>query len=124
MMYDTVDRVGVAWIRDGTAVPEFERAAPLRTMLSWYARGSDCELMHAATVGRSDGSVLLVGGGGSGKSTCAIACLESPLSFIADDYVIVSPDHPDPYAHSKPPHAVPAGAVQPDRRRPPPGDHG
>ena len=40
-------------------------------------------------VGKSDGGVLLLGPGGSGKSTTALACLGSNLGYLADDYCMV-----------------------------------
>ncbi len=44
-------------------------------------------LLHGAAVGRREGGVLLVGRGGSGKSTCAFASLTSDLLLAGDDYV-------------------------------------
>jgi hypothetical protein len=50
-------------------------------------------------VGTRDGGALLVGRGGSGKSTTALACLEAGLQYAGDDHCLVSID-PIPYAHS------------------------
>jgi hypothetical protein len=44
-------------------------------------------LLHGAAVGNLAGGVLLVGAGGSGKSTCALSSLASGLQYAGDDYV-------------------------------------
>jgi hypothetical protein len=43
--------------------------------------------------------VLLAGKGGSGKTTTALACLDSDLAYASDDYCLLAAD-PVPYAHS------------------------
>ncbi len=56
-------------------------------------------MIHAAAVGRPDGGVLLVGKGGSGKSTTALACLRSELVHAGDDYVLIA-GVPSPFVYS------------------------
>ena len=46
--------------------------------------------VHGASVGTPDGGVLLVGRGGSGKSTVALSSLGSELLYAGDDYVAVA----------------------------------
>ena len=46
-------------------------------------------LVHGAAVGYPSGGVLLVGAGGSGKSTCALSSLGSDLLYAGDDYIAV-----------------------------------
>lgn len=70
-------------------LPVWERAAPLRRILHWWATGQGLQLVHGAAVGTIDGGVLLVGRGGSGKSTCALACLEAGLLHAGDDYCLI-----------------------------------
>ncbi|MEO0770938.1 MAG: serine kinase, partial [Cyanobacteria bacterium J06649_4] len=43
--------------------------------------------------------VLLAGKGGSGKSSTALACLNSELVYASDDYCLVETD-PEPYVYS------------------------
>jgi hypothetical protein len=50
-------------------------------------------------VGLPDGGVLLVGKGGSGKSTSALVSLDSELRYAGDDYAMVSLS-PQPMVHS------------------------
>jgi hypothetical protein len=56
-------------------------------------------LLHAAAVGDADGVVLLVGDGGSGKSTTAVLCSLAGLGFLADDFCLLEPG-PLPRVHS------------------------
>ena len=48
-------------------------------------------LLHAAAVGDADGVVLLVGNGGSGKSTTSVVCSQAGLGFLADDFCLLEP---------------------------------
>jgi hypothetical protein len=59
----------------------------------------NCQYVHAGAVGNQTGSVLLAGQGGSGKSTTALACLNSPLFYISDDYCLLT-NEPEPYVYS------------------------
>jgi hypothetical protein len=60
---------------------------------------SGVQLTHAAAVGGANGAALLVGPGGSGKSTTALGCLRSSLRYLADDYCLVD-SSPEPVVHS------------------------
>ena len=98
-MLDVEQSSALYWIRDARRVPSWETAAPLRTVLHWWMGTRGRQLVHAAAVGTPAGGVLLAGKGGSGKSTTALACLESDLLYLSDDYTLLSAD-PMPYAHS------------------------
>lgn len=87
------------WARDGAALPWWEPAAPFRQILHWWLAERDLMLLHGASVGLTHGGVLLVGRGGSGKSTCALSSLESNLLYAGDDYVAVG-QSPVPYVSS------------------------
>ena len=86
------------WSADATALPLFVRASPLRLLWHWWLPVHSRFLVHAAAIGLPERGVLLAGKGGSGKSTTALACLDSDLLYVADDYVAVSLD--PPHAHS------------------------
>ena len=77
---------------DAETLPSWERAAPLRRVLHWWASDQGLQLVHAAALGDSDGGVLLVGPGGSGKSTTALACIGSSIGYAGDDYCLISLD--------------------------------
>lgn len=93
-LFDRQRRQGVYWVQSADDVPYFERAAPLRTMLSWGLSDLGLQSVHAAGVGRPDAGVLLAGRGGSGKSSTALRCLESGMGYLADDYCLISDSPP------------------------------
>jgi len=78
------------WTESAHTVPFWESAAPLRQIFHWWLSERGIGLLHGASVGTSSGGVLLVGRGGSGKSTSALSCLKSELLYAGDDYVAVS----------------------------------
>lgn len=99
-MYNSKENTALFWVRDATQLPYYETGAPLRDVFSWWAIRHGLQYAHAAAVGTKDGAVLLVGKGGSGKSTSALLCLDNPnLFYLGDDYVLISID-PIPYVYS------------------------
>lgn len=90
------------WCLDADGLPYWEHAAPLRLLLSWWLGSQGATLVHGASVGRPDGGALVVGRGGSGKSTTALVSLLAGLSYASDDYVIVERDFrgAGPFVHS------------------------
>jgi hypothetical protein len=56
--------------------------------------------MHAAAVGTDAGAVLLVGRGGSGKSTTALLALGAGLNYLGDDYCALNWQQPHPVVQS------------------------
>jgi hypothetical protein len=95
---DLESNVAVFWTPDSN-VPYWENGSPLRTILHWWLLSRGLQLVHAAAVGNSTGAVLIGGKGGSGKSTTALCCLESNLSYIGDDYTLLGLDS-GPVVHS------------------------
>jgi hypothetical protein len=93
--YDGERAKGWFWCRSAGELPFWEHAAPFRQVLHWWLPERGILLVHGAAVGDPEGGLLLVGRGGSGKSTCALATLTSPLSYAGDDYVAVDPG-PEP----------------------------
>ena len=75
------------WCRNAHELPFWEPAAPFRQIFHWWLPDRGALLLHAAAVGEPSGGVLLVGAGGSGKSTSALSCLTSELLYAGDDYV-------------------------------------
>lgn len=98
-LFDAQRNIALYWTRDGRTLPSYESAAPLRTLLNWWMRGHGYHLAHGAAVGTLDGGILLTGKGGIGKSTTALACLDSSLLYVGDDYVLVGAgDRPQVYS--------------------------
>jgi hypothetical protein len=77
------------WCQNANELPFWEPAAPFRQIFHWWLPDRGALLVHGAAVGQATGGVLLVGAGGSGKSTCALSCLTSDLLYAGDDYVAV-----------------------------------
>jgi hypothetical protein len=84
--------IGVYAVEDATRLPPWERACPLRALLTWWTSPQRLLLAHGAAVGSSDGAVLLAGPGGSGKSTTALACFADGWGYLGDDYVLLDVD--------------------------------
>ena len=83
---------------DDVAFPYWEVGSPFRFLLhEWFApRG--LQYVHAAAVGTARGGLLLVGKGGSGKSTTALLCTAAGLQYAGDDYCLIDPSRE--WAHS------------------------
>jgi hypothetical protein len=98
-MLDQQSGKALYWIPDAADFPFAERSAPLRMILNWWVGRRGGQVLHAGAVGRAQGGVLFAGKGGSGKSTTALACLWSELSYASDDYCLVDFGE-TPRAHS------------------------
>jgi hypothetical protein len=98
-LFDATAGLGFYWVRDPRQVPPWDRAAPLRPLLNWWAGSGGGRLVHGAAVGLPGSGILLTAPGGSGKSTTALACLQAGLLFLGDDYVLVRDDG-EPSVHS------------------------
>ncbi len=90
----------IYWVPDAHGVPYFETGAPLLGILPQWFLEKGKLFMHGGAIGIEDKGVLLVGPGGSGKSTTAIRCLNDfSLYYLADDYCLVNCNDPV-YIHS------------------------
>jgi hypothetical protein len=98
-MWDSAERRGIVWAADAQRLPYWVRATPLRSILHWGLANRTRHLLHAAAVGGEQFGALLVGPGGSGKSTTSLACLHHGLGYVGDDYVLVESE-PSPRAMS------------------------
>jgi hypothetical protein len=87
------------WVPDALDQPYWDEAAPIRQILSWWLASRGYLQVHGGAVGTPEGGVLLVGQGGSGKSTVALSTLGSALLYAGDDYVAVRVD-PTPRVES------------------------
>lgn len=99
-MYDSETRTSVFWVASRHHVHFWERAEPLRPSLNWILDHQTRYFAHAACVGNRDGAVLLAGKGGSGKTTTTMAGVEAGMSFLADNYVLISLEDGGPVAYS------------------------
>jgi hypothetical protein len=77
---------------EANEIPYLERAAPLKQLLSLWLAEQGIFLVHAAAVGTDRGGALILGCGGSGKSTTSIVCALGGMIFAADDHCLVELD--------------------------------
>jgi hypothetical protein len=99
-MLNTDTNVAVFCTTSAAHIPTDYRGSPLLVILSWWTSTKGLQYVHAGAVGTPQGGVLLVGKGGSGKSTSALSCLSSGLSYAADDYCLLDTRADPPYIHS------------------------
>jgi hypothetical protein len=99
-MYAPRSRTGLFWVSSPARLPWHESVEPLRTCLHWVLAGSGWLLVHAGAVASDDGCVLLAGEGFAGKTTTAVACAETGLRFMGDNYIAIAPALAQPRAHS------------------------
>jgi hypothetical protein len=96
---DFQQNLALYWIDDTALLPYWEQGSPLQNILSWWTSRQQRQYVHAAAVGTATGGVLLAAKGGSGKSTSALSCLNSSLTYASDDYCLIATD-PIPYVYS------------------------
>lgn len=88
-LLDAREKLAFYWTRDAARLPWHENSFPLRHLLAHYFRRHDRHVIHAAAVGDENGAVLIVGRGGSGKSTATLACAVNGFFYLGDDYTLV-----------------------------------
>jgi hypothetical protein len=77
------------WVPSIGAITAYERAAPFRWIIDGLAQRRGLMTMHAAGIGEGGLGVLIVGEGGRGKSTLALAAVGAGMDYLADDYCLV-----------------------------------
>ena len=87
------------WTPDPAELLSWDWASPLRAILHWWLGRHGIMQVHGGAVGTPDGGVLVVGRGGSGKSTTTLACLSAGLRYAGDDFVGIQVE-PEPWVHS------------------------
>ena len=98
-LIDLQERTAVYWVQTGSDIPWYETGAPLRILLYWWFSHHAKQIIHGGAIGTKRGGLLLGGKGGSGKSTTALACLDSALFYAGDDYSLVELSA-QPFVHS------------------------
>lgn len=99
-LLDHETKSGIVCIVDPSSIPAFELACPLRGIFSWILRRHNIILLHAAAVGTIDGTVLIGGNSGAGKSSTALRCLVGGLNYLGDDICAISVENNIAKAHS------------------------
>ncbi|MFN8513961.1 MAG: hypothetical protein U0232_14245 [Thermomicrobiales bacterium] len=101
-LLDTATGTAIFYARDARGIAPYETASPLRVILHWWLAAHARRFIHGGAVGTSEGGVIVVGRGGSGKSTSCLACLAAPesgLRYASDDYALLE-EGPEPRVHS------------------------
>jgi len=106
---DSEARVAWYWVGSAFDVAYWDQACPIRQILFWWLGSGGCLQVHGASIGTPAGGVLIVGKGGSGKSTVALSSLGSELLYAGDDYVAVRVE-PSPRVES----LYSSGKLEPD----------
>ena len=83
-----VPRLHLAASPDAMASGDLRAQPANHAIASWLA-SSKVQLVHGAAVAWRGRGVLLVGIGGRGKSTTALACAQAGFSFLGDDLCVV-----------------------------------
>ncbi len=93
-LYDKAEKWAMFWVGNAESLPAYETGAPLRSIFQWSLGEYGIQLVHAAAVGTEAGGALLVGRGGSGKSTAAMKSLDAGMLYVSDDYSLVGGEDP------------------------------
>lgn len=85
---------GIAYyiVRDPAILPWWVSASPLQVILHAWFREKGIQLTHSACISNGKKGILLVGKGGSGKSTTVLSCLRENLATLGEDYLLLAPD--------------------------------
>jgi hypothetical protein len=86
---DQAKSLAVMWAPGPAEITVHVRGAPFIVIWHWWMRARGVHPVHAGAVGDAQGGVLLVGRGGSGKSTTSVLCLLDGMSYASDDYVMI-----------------------------------
>ena len=89
-----VPRLHVAASPDALASGDLRSQPASSAIASWLASPT-VQPVHGGAVALGGRGVLLVGIGGRGKSTTALACAQAGFSFLGDDLCIVESASPD-----------------------------
>ena len=76
-------------VHDMQTLPWWMAGSPLLVIIHVWLREKGLQLTHAAAIGNGQTSLLLVGKGGSGKSTSTLACLTEGSHYLGEDYCII-----------------------------------
>lgn len=99
--FNATTRRGVFVAADLAQLPSWEWFSPLKEFIHLLALERAAWLAHAATVGGGESSgVLLVGPGGSGKSTTCTQLIQSDFRTCGDDYVLLANEKDGVFAYA------------------------
>jgi hypothetical protein len=89
MILDIANKRALFWIARFESIPFWEKAAPFKSIINWFLSNTSFTMLHGGAVSLNDRAVLLVGPGGSGKSSTVGTCFLNGMEVCGDDLVIV-----------------------------------
>lgn len=99
--FDTKSGQGLFAAHNLANLPSWEWFSPIKEFVHCWALQQDAWLAHAATIGFKNGkALLLVGPGGSGKSTTCVRLILDGNQTCGDDYVLLACDPKKVVAYS------------------------
>jgi len=104
---DRGSRRVAGWLAPAGRLPAPEQARPLVRLLALWHGDRGRPVVHAGMVAWRDRGALVVGGGGTGKSTTVAACACAGLAYLGDDAIAVE-ERPDGGFHG---HSIFATAL-------------
>jgi hypothetical protein len=84
------------WVPSIEAIARHDQSAPFRWIIDGLAQQRGLATVHAAAIGEHGIGLLIVGEGGRGKSTLALAAVAAGMQYLADDYCLVATQPPYP----------------------------
>jgi hypothetical protein len=90
-LFDRMAKFAALWATDLAQLPDWEFVAPFRLLGHWALVPTDHAIVHSGAMLAGARAVLLVGPGGSGKSTTIAAAALAGIPVLGDDLVIVGP---------------------------------
>lgn len=103
LKYFNVDsNLGIFCAEDLSSLPSWEWFSPLKQFVHLFALLQGAWLAHAASVSSNEdrSGALLVGPGGSGKSTTCAHLVQAGAPTCGDDYVLLSNEAEGVFAHA------------------------
>ncbi len=85
--FDRADKELFVCVADARRTDLADRCKPFPHFLATWCHDRGVEVLHAGLVSRRGRGVLLGGGPGSGKSTCAVVAALAGFDFLGDDCV-------------------------------------
>ena len=88
---DLTIKLGIYYIPDTSCIPSWEFYSPLKSFFSFFCLSKHKLLVHAGSLvfTPNNNAILLVGRGGTGKSTAVLQGIKQGYKTCGDDYVIV-----------------------------------
>lgn len=99
--FNAVSNRGLFFAEDLAKLPSWEWFSPLKEFVHLFALEQGAWLAHAASLSAEGSSgLLLVGPGGSGKSTTCAHLIEAGYQTCGDDYVLLRSEDEGVFAHA------------------------